>query len=212
MTQEIAKHKILVRGGFRITRKESVMKRSLSLCAAFALLSSLATSQHNGTKSWLSSRLLVVLPGASELFLAMQGTTQIELVPVRSILLIGAEVVVRTRAAIETKVTGGPVAFALVTHGDEALHQRCLEELFDGPLPHAMAAPVTQLATYYVDSSWQVHKVTTDRQGKETPLSHARRHKVNLTEYQLIFPPNKENTEKWALAKAGNADTISAGK
>ncbi len=189
------------------------MKRLLALCAlALFMPSAYGQVGHNGTKAWKADQFLVALPGPSEPFLALQDGQGVALVPARSLTVIGPELVVKTRAAIETKLLGGPVALSLVTHGDEALHQRCLDELFDGPLPTAMALPVTQLATYYVDGSWQVHKVTTDRQSKETPLSHARRHKVNLTEYQLIFPANRENTEKWAMAKANNAETIDTGK
>jgi len=183
------------------------------LPVALSLLASLAPAQgHNGTRAWKASQFLAVLGGPSEAFLVFRGAAGVDLVAARSLLLVGDQLVVSTRAAIETRLVGGPVPLALVTHGDEALHLKCLDELFDGPLPAAMAIAATQLSTYYVDASWQVHKVTTDRQGKETPLAHARRHKGNLEEYQRLFPCDKEKTQLFALAKAGNADAVSSGK
>lgn len=179
------------------------MKKHLlfALFAVFAFAMP-AFAQHNGTEHWKASQFVTWFSGNGETFLAFRSAARLELVPVSSGFVNNGEFVLKTRTGIRT--VGVLPGVALVTHSDEGFHARILEQVMAGPGPTATVEPQT-LETYFVDDLWMVHKVTTTKKTRETRGAWVRRHAENLKDYCKAFPPNKENTKEWALARAPHA-------
>ena len=176
-----------------------------TIFATLLLAASAFGQLHNGNRSWKAHQLGGVLSGPNRTYLLFINSQGPEVVPLESVVLIGDEVVMKTRNAVKTRgwvdVPNVPnVTVTLVTHADEAFHFSCFDEWFGSPSAMITAPPVAY-ETYYVDDNWTVHKVTTSRKKNESARSHARRHKSNLNEMFKVFPLDKQNTEKFVKAK-----------
>lgn len=181
--------------------------RSVFALALTLLCAASAGAQHNGQKAWPVKDYVGVFQGGAQPYLLFRTATgPAEIVPIASGFLHGSEFVVKTRTALRT--FGGWVnipnnTVALVTHSDADFHSACLVDMFAGPTPTLMA-PMASYETYYVDDNWRVHKVATPRRTRESRSAWVRRHAGNLKDYSKAFPCNKENTKKWALARAAS--------